>query len=81
MLQGPKYKGQVCGFHTGKHGRLGDIPNVSDAGIIKCQEYQADTVTYKLFDGFCRNGSPLRQELGSATIPDHTLTGQAPSVA
>ena len=45
MLQGHKYKGQVGGFHTAKHGRLGVIPNVSDAGIKKCQEYQTETVT------------------------------------
>ena len=45
MLRGHKYKSQVGGFDTAKHGRLGVIPNVSDAGIKRCEEHQIDTVT------------------------------------
>ena len=77
LLRAHKYKGQVGGFDSAKHGRLGVIPNVSDSGIKRCQEQP-----YKLFDGFYRNGPPLiRFGISYCPRPDHTLTGQAPSVA
>ena len=47
LMLGHKYKGQVGGFDSAEHGRLGVIPNASDSGIRRCQEQ-----SYKLFEDF-----------------------------